>query len=255
MLHALVATAAIAAAVATARRIKRPTPAPTVEAEAPAIGAPPMTPRPAPAERSSTNVLVLLASAVAAVLLGGVVAAAAPRIGAPDPSEAASTPPPAPPREMVRSDSPAVAPIRIDIPAAGVSAAVDEIGLLDDGTMAVPEDFARTGWYGGLEAPGQAGTAVVVGHLDSHTGPAVFFNVPRLRTGDDITITRADNTTVVFVVDRVEQYRKKQFPTIAVYAPTGEPSLRLITCGGKFDRRTRHYSDNIVVYSHLKEAA
>lgn len=246
MLHALLATAAIAAAVASARRTHRPAVAPTDEGDAPTT----------PAERPPIRVLVLLASAVVAVLVGGV-AAAAPQLSAPSPAEAASSETPAGParEQTVPSDSSGTAPTRIDIPAAGVSAAVDEMGLLDDGTLAAPEDFARTGWYGGLDAPGQPGTAVVVGHLDSHAGPAVFHKVPQLRAGDEITVTRADNTTVAFVVDRVEQYHKKRFPTIAVYAPTAEPSLRLITCGGTFDRHTHHYSDNVVVYAHLEEAA
>lgn len=217
--------------------------------------APTMTMRFAQQERPPTRVLALLAAAIAVVFLGGV-AAAAPRISAVSPAEAfASVPPPPPAGEIAPPDPETIAPVRIDIPAAGVSAPVDEIGLLEDGTMAVPEDFARTGWYGGLEAPGQPGAAVVVGHLDSYTGPAVFLKVPQLRAGDEITVTLADDSAVGFVVERVEQYRKERFPTIAVYAPTGEPTLRLITCGGSFDRRTRHYSDNVVVYARLKEAA
>ncbi|HVF76419.1 MAG TPA: class F sortase [Acidimicrobiales bacterium] len=147
-----------------------------------------------------------------------------------------------------------VTPVRVDIPRIGVSAPVDSIGLHDDRTVAVPDTFDRTGWYSGLEAPGQVGTAIIVGHLDSHTGPAVFFRVPELGPGDEILVALADGTSVRFVVERAEQYRKQEFPTIAVYGPTDRPTLRLITCGGTFDKKSRHYRDNVVVYASAQEA-
>lgn len=203
--------------------------------------------------------LVVLAVAIGAVLAGGVAAVpvVATRGTSADPAiEPAATvvTPPAPMRRLRHRDPAVRPPTRIDIPAIGVAAPIDETGLLDDGTMAVPDDFDRTGWFRGLEAPGEVGTAVIVGHLDSYTGPAVFFRIPELGGGEVIIVTRADGSTVRFVVDRVEQYAKAQFPTIAVYAPAGEPSLRILTCGGTFDRRTRHYSDNVVVYARLEEA-
>ena len=195
--------------------------------------------------RTVVSILVLVAAT--SVTFGGRDAADAP---APMATHVAA---PRAPRPEPAAASPVAAPVRIDIPAIGVAAPVDEIGLRADGTMQAPDDFGRAGWYRGLEAPGRAGTAVIVGHLDSYTGPAVFFELPHVRPGDEITVTRADATTVRFVVDRIERYRKDSFPTIAVYAPTAEPTLRLITCGGTFDRRTRHYSDNVVVYAQLEE--
>jgi len=161
---------------------------------------------------------------------------------------------PAPQQERSVPRRPVVKPARIDIPKLGVSAGVDEIGLAENGEIAVPEVFDRTGWYGGLEAPGEIGTAVIVGHLDSYTGPAVFIDVPTLAPGDEINVALADESIVPFIVERVEQYAKDNFPTIAVYAPSGQRSLRLITCGGKFDKKTRHYRDNVVVYANAKEA-
>ena len=158
------------------------------------------------------------------------------------------------PTQRSAAATPAVPPVRIEIPKLGVSAGVDELGLNDDRSLEVPTDYGRTGWYTGLEAPGQTGTAVIAGHYDSRTGPAVFFRLSELAPGDEISVALADGRVVPFVVERSEQYRKNQFPTIAVYSPTDRPTLRLITCGGSFDRRKGHYRDNVVVYANAKEA-
>ena len=157
------------------------------------------------------------------------------------------------PQGSVPPNASAVPPVRIDIPNVDVSAPVDALGLNEDGTMEVPEDFARTGWYERLEAPGEVGTAVIVGHVDSHTGPAAFFRIRELESGDEILVTLADGAVVRFVVERTEQYAKDQFPTIAVYGPVDRPTLRLITCGGSFDRNHGHYRDNVVVYASAQE--
>ncbi len=161
---------------------------------------------------------------------------------------------PSSPTPATSTESAVVTPVHVEIPRIGVSAPVDSIGLHDDRTVAVPTTFDRTGWYSGLEAPGQVGTAIIVGHLDSHTGPAVFFRVPELGPGDEILVALADGTSVRFVVERAERYRKQSFPTIAVYGPTDRPTLRLITCGGTFDKKSRHYRDNVVVYATAQEA-
>ena len=144
-------------------------------------------------------------------------------------------------------------PVRVDIPRLGVSAPVDELGLNPDATVAVPSDFERTGWYRGLEVPGEVGTAVIIGHVDSFTGPAVFFRVPELVAGDEILVTRADDSVVRFVVERTERYQKRAFPTDEVYGKAQHPALRLITCGGAFDEDTRSYTDNVVVYASTEE--
>lgn len=146
-------------------------------------------------------------------------------------------------------------PVGIEIPDLGVSAAVDPVGLNGDGTMEVPTDYGRTGWYKGLEAPGVPGTAVIVGHLDSKKGPAVFYRLRELSAGDTVSVKLADGRTADFVVERTKKYAKDRFPTFEVYAPSSEPALRLITCGGSFDRKSRHYRDNIVVYATQKMTA
>ena len=88
-----------------------------------------------------------------------------------------------------------------------------------------------------------------MGHIDSLSGPGVFFRLPELRRGDDVYVKRADGTTVEFRVTLVQTYLKDYFPTQTVYGPTPDAELRLITCGGAFDYATGHYLSNIVVYA------
>lgn len=251
MIRVAMVTAALAA-VAWAHRRARP----TVSTTGAAPAAPVVDRLSATATRSkwsnpSRSAVMLLGLAIALQLIAG--ATAAVPLARPD-IPAATPAVPAPPVSEPTADPATPVPVRIDIPRLAVSAPVDEIGLAGDGTVAVPEQFDRTGWYSGLETPGQVGTAVIVGHLDSYTGPAVFFKVPQLVAGDEILVSRADNSTVRFVVERTEQYDKRGFPTIAVYAPADRPVLRLITCGGTFDKKRRHYSDNVVVYASAQEA-
>ncbi|MEV0810058.1 class F sortase [Micromonospora sp. NPDC050200] len=141
-------------------------------------------------------------------------------------------------------------PVRIDIPAIGVHADLVPVAGDPNGTLEVPPLDRPTvaGWYRPGVSPGEAGNAVVVGHVDTRDGPAVFFDLGRLRPGDTVRVTRADSRTVTFAVDGVETYPKRSFPTALVYGPGGPAAaLRLVTCGGRFDERSRDYSDNIVV--------
>lgn len=144
------------------------------------------------------------------------------------------------------------APVRLVIPSIGVSAPIDPAGLNGDRTMQVPEDFARTNWYTGFPAPGDPGPAVIVGHVDNRTGPAVFKRLRDLSPGNEVIVQRADGRHVVFVVELTKQVPKSAFPTDEVYGPTPDPQLRLVTCGGTFDRSSRHYRDNIIVFLRLK---
>jgi hypothetical protein len=127
------------------------------------------------------------------------------------------------------------------------------VGLNPDGTVGVPplDDGAPVGWYRYLAAPGDAGPAVLLGHVDTYRGPAVFYRIHELRPGDAIHIQRADGRSVEFTVDSVRAYPKAQFPAQAVYGPSAEPVLRLVTCGGTFDRKRRTYLSNVVVYASL----
>ena len=144
------------------------------------------------------------------------------------------------------------APVRIDIAAITVSAPIDAAGQNRDGTLEVPTDFARTSYYTGRPLPGNPGPAIIIGHVDGRRGPAVFHRLRELSPGTEVRIHRADGSVITFVVERSKQVPKNAFPTDEVYGPTPDPTLRLITCGGSFDRRTGHYRDNTIVFLRLK---
>jgi sortase family protein len=140
-------------------------------------------------------------------------------------------------------------PVRIAVPSAGISARVVPVGLTRDRALQVPSDAHVTGWWKGGPRPGQPGPAVIVGHVDTVSGPAVFYPLRVVRRGDLVVVRRADGGATRFTVQRVVRYRKARFPTAAVYGLTRSPTLRLITCSGSFDRSTGHYLDNTVVYA------
>jgi sortase (surface protein transpeptidase) len=144
-----------------------------------------------------------------------------------------------------------IAPARLVIPEIGVNAPVGKMGLDSTGALEVPKAWADTGWYGGGPAPGQTGPAVIVGHYDSTTGPAVFYRVPALKAGQKIDVKLVDGRTLEFAVDSLVMVSKATFPTEEVYGPTTRPELRIITCGGSFNYTTHHYLDNVIVYAHL----
>jgi hypothetical protein len=148
-------------------------------------------------------------------------------------------------------------PVRLDIPAISVHTGLVSVGLNADGSVALPPPRAESpaGWYQYLASPGETGTAVIFGHVDTaRDGPAVFYRLGALRAGDRVSVDRADGSTAVFTVSAVAEYPKIAFPAVAVYGAVGYPVLRLITCGGTFDRAHRSYRDNIVVYAELTGA-
>jgi sortase (surface protein transpeptidase) len=147
-------------------------------------------------------------------------------------------------------DQPAL-PVRLQIPAIDVSTPLVKLGRLPDGSLEVPKDWDTAGWYDKGPRPGQPGPAVILGHVDSKTGPAVFYQLRALRPGDTVRVGLADGRVLVFRVQRVQRYPKDEFPTEAVYFPTLNRELRLITCGGEFDYAAGSYRDNIVVYATL----
>jgi Sortase domain len=143
-------------------------------------------------------------------------------------------------------------PVRVQIPKIGVASSLDRLGRARDGTVEVPSRWGVAGWYALGPRPGDPGSAVLLGHVDSTRGPAVFFRLRELRRGDEIKVTRADRSSARFVVERTAQYDKQRFPTDDVYYPTLTPALRLVTCGGQFDHSTGHYRSNIIVFATLR---
>jgi hypothetical protein len=151
---------------------------------------------------------------------------------------------------VVRSQNAKVPPpVALTIPAIGVQTSLVHLGLTPAGALAVPPSTSVAGWYTGGPRPGAIGPAVIAGHIDSHTGPGVFFHLPQLRPGNRVYVRRADGTLAVFRVTAVRSYAKDRFPTLAVYGPTPDAELRLITCGGAFDPQTGSYLSNTVVYA------
>lgn len=136
----------------------------------------------------------------------------------------------------------------MQIPVIGVDAGLDPLGLSSDGTLEVPA-YDRAGWYEGGAKPGDRGPAVIAAHVDSTTGPAVFYRLRRLVAGDVLAVHYDDGSRVDFVVTGSERYPKSQFPGEAVYGATDVAALRLITCAGAFDRAARSYRENLVVWA------
>ncbi|BCJ34305.1 hypothetical protein Athai_18080 [Actinocatenispora thailandica] len=212
--------------------------------------------------RTVLGVLLVLGGVLGATLL--VLAMMRAPTPPPQPTAAQAPPsavvaPPAPstsatPAPSAAAPLPPSTPVRIDVARAHIHAPIIATGLDADDTVAVPpiDHPYLTGWYDRSVTPGQSGAAVLLGHVDSHrTGPAVFYYLGALTRGDTVQVTRADHTVAVFTVDGVAGYEKTRFPATAVYGPTAGPSLRLVTCGGRFDERTHSYERNVVVFASL----
>jgi sortase (surface protein transpeptidase) len=203
------------------------------------------------------GVLIILAIALLAVL-----AVLALTLGG-GPGPSAAQPPPAQPVAAVaqpRSESrdavaamPRSEPVWIDIPKIGARSSLVPLGLNPDNTVQVPPVTTplQAGWYTYAPTPGEVGPAVVLGHVDGNHQKGIFFRLKELAAGDRVSIARQDGTTAVFEVTKVHQVPKKDFEAEGVYDDTAGPELRLITCGGVFDRSAHNYVDNIVVYARL----
>ena len=143
----------------------------------------------------------------------------------------------------------AAPPVGLQIPAIGVRTTLVQLGITRQGTLQVPSSPSVAGWYTGSPRPGEIGSSIIAGHIDSYRGPGVFYRLRELHPGDRIYVRQADGRFAVFQVTAVHQYPKAHFPGAAVYGPVPDAELRLITCGGTFDYATRSYLSNIVVYS------
>jgi hypothetical protein len=144
-------------------------------------------------------------------------------------------------------------PTGIAIPAIHVRAPVSPVGLAADGSIDAPplQRHDEAGWYDGGPTPGEFGPAIIVGHVDTRTGPSVFYDLRRLHPGATIDVTRRDGRVAVFRVESVEQFGKDGLPVDRIYGDFSRPGLRLITCGGRWVSGVRAYADNIVVFATL----
>lgn len=201
-------------------------------------------------ERSGRAVLlpaVLLACVVAALTAGSVL-----KVGADDalPDWRASAPAadPTAPAADPTTPPPSGSPTRLRIPAIGVDAALERLHLDEAGALGAPQDYDLPGWYADGTPPGDTGPAVIAGHVDSRAGPAAFHRLDELRAGDVVEVERGGRW-LTFRVVASGWYAKTAFPTAEVYGPTPTAQMRLITCGGDFDRSRRSYTDNLVVFA------
>ncbi len=196
--------------------------------------------------------------AVVALLAAGMLALGADRPAVVAEVPARTAPPAArtPPTWTVTSTRPApaaaAAPVRVRIPAIGVDSRIVRIGVDASGALVPPATTEVTGWFAAGPVPGTVGPALLAGHVDSRAGPGVFFRLGELRRGDVVTVERADGSAVSFVVDSSSRVPKTAFPTELVYSPVPVPMLRLVTCGGSFDRAARSYRDNIIVNATIR---
>jgi sortase (surface protein transpeptidase) len=145
----------------------------------------------------------------------------------------------------------AARPTWLSIPSLGIRTKLIHLGVNSNGTLQVPASTTVAGWYTGSPRPGTVGSAIIAGHVDSRSGPGIFFWLRTLRPGDRVYVGRADGTMAVFTVTRIKKFAKDAFPTAAVYGPVPDAELRLITCGGIFDRSLRSYLSNVVVFARL----
>lgn len=193
------------------------------------------------------------------------VAVSAPAEDDADDADAAPSPEPEPePLPTASGDLPAVEaptgrgmlhvpPVAVDIPAIGVTSTLVDLGLNPDNSLEVPSDYAKAGWYTEGSFPGDAGgpPALIVGHVDDSSGPAVFYELNQLEVGDEIKVERSDGSTAVFVVYDAQQHPKDSLPTEEIYSERDGSELVLITCTGDFDPEAGSYLDNYVVTARL----
>ena len=142
-------------------------------------------------------------------------------------------------------------PTRLRVPALEIDSDLVGLGLQTDGSLEVPSGAFPAGWYTGAPTPGELGPAILAGHVDWKGSPGVFYNLRNLEPGAEILVDRTDGSTATFRVTSREQFDKDAFPSELVYGDLDHAGLRLITCGGSFDRSARSYEDNIVVFATL----
>ncbi|WP_165984679.1 class F sortase [Streptomyces sp. YIM 98790] len=218
--------------------------------------------RTGPARRKLGRALILPLAATAAGVLLLYNALTAPAELPPPAHSAAEAPAPAGSPAVPGQASgaeqalPRSVPTRITIPEIGVDAPFVPLAIGESGQLDPPprDDSNLAGWFEDGAAPGERGSSIVVGHVDTMDGPAVFARLNELKPGSSVSITREDGITATFTVHAMEVFSKADFPDDRVYADTPSPSLRLITCAGAYDRETRNYEDNLVAFARLDSA-
>jgi Sortase domain len=192
--------------------------------------------------------LVLAGSGVAGLLMASHPGYVPPRVA---PAKPVLAPAGRPQTPVPPTSDHVSAPVSLTIPAIGVRTRLIRLGITQSGALQVPDTTTVAGWYTRSPRPGAIGSSVIVGHVDSISGPGIFYRLHLLHPRNLIYVREHDGRLAVFRVNSVHQYSKRGFPTVKVYGPAPTPQLRLITCGGVFDAQTGHYLNNIVVYATM----
>ncbi|MFJ8531993.1 class F sortase [Streptomyces sp. NPDC093591] len=158
-----------------------------------------------------------------------------------------------PARWHVGKHLPRSRPTRLLIPKISVDAPFTDLAIGSSGQLQPPpaHDTNLVGWYAKGASPGETGTSIIAGHVDTATSAAVFANLSELKKGDRFQVERADGRSASFVIDSVETFDKDSFPSRRVYGDTPRAQVRLITCAGDYDRQVKDYTANLVVFAHL----
>jgi Sortase domain len=206
-----------------------------------------------PGPRALAGLGIALGLGLAAVVIATTGSAGVPvdppvpaAVAAPFPPPVPAPFPPSVPAPLAVS-APVLRAAQVRLPTMDVRSDLVDLDVGADGALQPPADPDVAGWFVHSAVPGARGPAVIAGHVDSRAGPAVFYRLDELAPGDRVEVTRSDGRVFAYRVTTVEAHPKSAFPTRAVYGPTPGPELHLITCGGVFDRHSRHYRDNVVV--------
>ncbi|RSM82357.1 class F sortase [Amycolatopsis sp. WAC 01375] len=144
-------------------------------------------------------------------------------------------------------------PTNVRIPKIGAESSLVTVAIGKDGKMSVPSAKTpmQAAWYRLSPVPGDVGPSILLGHVDGNKQPGIFYKLKDVNPGDEVLVDRSDGKSLKFVVEKKDQVPKDQFPEEAVYGNTDKPQLRLITCGGVFDKEEHSYKDNVIVYANL----
>lgn len=146
-----------------------------------------------------------------------------------------------------------IEPNNIEIPALGIDAPIEDVGLLDSGQMDEPSTMDGVAWYEGGYLPGEQGSSVLAGHVDSKTGPAVFYQLEELTQGDEIIVTDEQGEEKIFVVQESKSYDRNEAPLQKIFGYSYRSQLNLITCTGEFNSKAGTHDERLVVYTVLKD--
>lgn len=152
---------------------------------------------------------------------------------------------------VLKTPTPTAEPVSLLIHPIGLRAPLIRTGLEPDGSLHVPGNPQQSGWYTGGPKPGEIGPSVITGHYDSVAGPGIFYNLNKVKIGEEVRVVQNDGVELVFKIEKKGLYPQDDFPTQLVYGPISNAGLRIITCAGTYNRVTRHYSHDLVVYASL----